>query len=24
MASFAAIQNEGFTVISNSLLRYYP
>ena len=24
MASFSAIQNEGFTVISNSLLRYYP
>lgn len=24
MASFATIQNEGFTVISNSLLRYYP
>ena len=23
MASFSAIQNEGFTVISNSLLRYY-
>ena len=24
MASFATIQKEGFTVISNSLLRYYP
>lgn len=24
MASFSAIQNEGFTVISNSFLRYYP
>lgn len=24
MASFATIQNEGFTVISNSLLQYYP
>lgn len=24
MASFVTIQNEGFTVISNSLLRYYP